>query len=157
MRDGHVVAEVVEPELVVRAVGDVGGVGLTLRVAVVDLRKDDPDLEPEVPVDPAHPLGVALGQVVVGGDEVHALAGERVEVERERGDEGLALAGLHLGDPAEVQRRAAHHLHVEVALADRARGRFAGGGERLGQQVVEQIDLGVVVGRLVEAVRGRSR
>ena len=32
LRDGHVVAEVVEPELVVRAVGDVGGVGQALRV-----------------------------------------------------------------------------------------------------------------------------
>ena len=56
LRHGHVVAEVVEPELVVRAVGDVGGVGQTLRFAVVDLRQDDSDLEPEVPVDPPHPL-----------------------------------------------------------------------------------------------------
>ena len=108
-------------------------------------------------MQPAHPLGVALGEVVVDGDEVHALAGERVEVERQRGDEGLALTGLHLGDPAEVQRRAAHHLDVEVALAERARGRLADGGERLGEQVVEEIDLGVVVGRLVEALAEVAR
>ena len=44
---------------------------------------------------------------------------EPVEVGRQRGHEGLALAGLHLGDPAEVQRGAAHQLDVEVALADR--------------------------------------
>ena len=155
--DGHVVAQVVEPELVVGAVGDVGGVGLTLQVAVVDLRQDDPDVEPEVPVDPPHPLGVALGQVVVGGDEVHTLAEQRVQIERERRDEGLALTGLHLGDPAEVQRRPAHDLDVEVALADRAHGRFAGGGERLGEQVVEEIDPGVVVARLVEALAEVAR
>ena len=78
--------------------------------------------------------------------------GERVEVERERRDERLALAGLHLGDPAEVQRGAAHDLHVEVALPDRARGGLPHGGERLGEQVVEEVDARVVVGRLVEAV-----
>ena len=67
------------------------------------------------------------GQVVVDRDEVDALAGEAVEVDRQRRDEGLALAGLHLGDPAEVQGGAAHQLHVVVALADdparRPRGR----------------------------------
>ena len=46
--------------------------------------EDDADLEAEEAVDLAHPLGVALGEVVVDGDEVHALAGERVEVGGQR-------------------------------------------------------------------------
>ena len=90
-------------------------------------------------VDAAHPLGVEPGQVVVDGDEVDALAAEPVEVRRQRPDEGLALAGLHLGDPAEVQRRAAHQLDVEVTLADDARRGLAHDGERLDQQVVEAL------------------
>ena len=88
-------------------------------------------------MDLAHPLGVALGQVVVDRDEVHALAGEAVEVDGQRRDEGLALARLHLGDPAEVQGGAAHELHVVVALADDPVGRLADDGEGLDQQVVE--------------------
>ena len=157
LRDGHVVAEVVEPELVVGAVGDVGRVGQTLRFAVFDLRQDDSDFEAEVPVDPPHPLRVALGEVVVRGDEVHTLAEQRVQVERERGDERLALAGLHLGDPPEMQRRAAHHLHVEVPLADRAHGGLAGCREGFGEEVVEEIHLRVVVARLVEALAEVAR
>ena len=70
----------------------------------------------------AHPLGVAAGQVVVDRDDVHALAGQRVEVGRQHAGEGLALTGLHLGDVAEVQRRAAHDLHV-----DSGAGRAPGG------------------------------
>ena len=66
-------------------------------------------------------------------------ARERVEVRRQRGDERLALAGLHLGDPAEVQRGAAHQLHVEVALAEHAAAGLAHGREGLGEQVVEQV------------------
>ena len=51
-----------------------------------------------------------------------------------------------------MQRRAAHHLHVEVTLADSALGCFSSGGEGLGQQVVEQVHLLVVVTRLIEAL-----
>ena len=82
-----------------------------------------PTSRPEQPVDLAHPLGVARREVVVDGDEVHALAAERVEVDRQRRHEGLAFAGLHLGDPAEVQRRPAHQLHVVVPLADHPHAR----------------------------------
>ena len=100
-------------------------------------------------MDAAHPLGVEPGQVVVDRDEVDALAAEPVEVDRQRGDEGLALAGLHLGDPAEVQRGAAHQLHVEVALADHPAGRLAGDGERLDQQIVERGAVGEALAELV--------
>ena len=54
----------------------------------------------------------------------------------QRRDERLALAGLHLGDPAEVQRGAAHELHVEVALAEHPPAGLAHGREGLGQEVV---------------------
>ena len=90
---------------------------------------DDADGEAEEIVDLAHPLGVALGEVVVDGDDVHAAAGERVEIDRQRGDQRLAFAGLHLGDLAFVQDHAADQLHVEMALAERALGGFAHGGE----------------------------
>ena len=90
----------------------------------------------------AHPLGLELREVVVDGDDVDAVALERVEVGGQGGDEGLALTGLHLGDVAEVQRRATHDLDVEVALAEHPAGGLAHGGERLGHQVVEALALG---------------
>ena len=95
----HVVAQIVEPELVVGPVGDVGGVG-GAALCRGHLRLDQADLEPEEAVDAAHPLGVALGQVVVDGDEVDPGATEGVEVGRHRRHQRLALAGLHLGDGA---------------------------------------------------------
>jgi hypothetical protein len=55
----------------------------------------------------------------------------------------LTLAGLHLGDVALVQGDAPHQLNVEVPLADRAQGGFANGGERLRQQMVEALAVGV--------------
>ena len=103
------------------------------------LREDDADVEAEEAVHPAHPLGVAAGQVVVDGHDVHAVAGQRVQVDRQRRDQRLALAGAHLGDVAHVQRGTAHDLDVEVPLAEGPSGRFPDCGERLRHQVVEAL------------------
>ena len=72
------------------------------------------DGEAEVAVQVPHPLRVAAGEVRVDRDEVRALPGQRVQVQRQRRDERLAFAGRHLRDLAEVQLDAAHELHVVV-------------------------------------------
>ena len=99
-------------------------------------------------MQPAHPFRLEAGEVVVDRDEVHTAAGQRVQVARQRRDEGLAFAGLHLGDPTEVQRRTAHHLDVEVALAEDPLPRLADRREGLREQVVERVvdELELVVG-----------
>ena len=132
----HVVAEVVEAELVIGAVGDVGGVGFAA-LLVGEVVDDDADAEAEEAVDFAHPFGVALGEVVVDGDDVDAVAGEGVEIAGEGGDEGLAFAGLHLGDFALVEDHAANHLDIEVAHADNAAAGFADDSEGFGEEFVE--------------------
>ena len=110
----HVVAEVVEAELVVGAVGDVGVVGCFALVAVGLMLVDAIDGEAVELEEHAHPLGVALGEVVVDGDDVDALAGQCVEIDGEGGDEGFTLAGGHLGDFAAVEHDAADELDVVV-------------------------------------------
>ena len=101
-----------------------------------------PTVMPEEAVDPAHPLGVAPGQVVVDGDDVDALAVEGVQVGGQRGDERLAFAGLHLRDPAAVQHDAADQLHVEVPHVQRALAGLADHREGFGQQVVQRLAVG---------------
>ena len=98
---GHVVAQVVESELGVGRVRDVGSVsvgfgrraqvlqpriamGLVEKVRVVDEGAGRPyvdtDAQSEQVVDRPHPAGVTPSEVVVHRDEVHALAGKGVEV-----------------------------------------------------------------------------
>ncbi len=135
-REHHVVAQVVEAEFVVRAVGDVGVVR-DLLVGVVHLRQVDADGQAEELVDAPHPVGIALRQVVVDGDDVHALAGQRIEVGRQGCDQRLAFAGAHFGDLAVVQRHAAHQLDVEVTHRQRALARLAHHGKGFGQHGVQ--------------------
>ena len=133
----HVVAQIVEAELVVGAVGDVAVVGL-LALLVVQPVHDHPDRKPEEIVDLPHPFGVALGQVIVHRHHVHAAPGQRVEIDRQGRHQRLAFAGLHLGDPPLVQHHAADQLDVEVPLPERALAGLAHGRERLDQDVVER-------------------
>ena len=153
----HVVAQVVEAELVVGAVGDVAGVG-DLAFLVVEVVLDDADRHPEEAVDAAHPLRVAAGQVVVDRDDVDALALERVEIGRQRRDERLAFAGLHLGDLAAVEDDAADELDVEVPHVQHAAAGLAHDGERFRDQVVERRSAGEPLpelGGLARAARRR--
>ena len=136
-KDCHVVAQVVEAHLVVRAVGDIRGVGLAALFAI-EVVDDQSDGEAEEAVDLAHPLAVALGEVIVDRDDVHALARERVEVRREHGDKRLALAGLHFGDAPLMEHDAADELHAVGVEPDDAPRRLTDGRERLGQDVVER-------------------
>ena len=137
----HVVAQVVEPELAVRPVGDVRRVGGSLDGGVVDVGTDPPHRQAEPAVDPPHPFGVTGGQVLVDRHHVHAALVEGVEVGRKRRDERLALSRLHFCDPPEVQGHATHELHVEVALAEHPPGRLAHDGVGLDEQVVQGLTL----------------
>ncbi len=149
----HIVAQIIEAELVIGAVGDVAVVVL-LALLVVEPVHDHADGEAEEAVDLPHPFGVALGEVVVDGDDMHAAPGQRVEIDGERGDQRLAFAGLHLGDLAFVQDHAADQLHVEMALADGALGGLAHGGEGRHQDVVERCAVGDL---LLEVVGARPQ
>ena len=145
---GHVVAEVVEAELVVGGVGDVAVVGLAPLLGA-HVGQDHADGQAQPVVHAAHLLGLVLREVVVDRDDVDALAADGVEVRRGHRDEGLALTGLHLGDVAQVQRGATHDLDVEGAHAQHPLGRLAHRGEGLGHQVVEGLAFGVPLAQLV--------
>ena len=146
-RDGHVVAQVVEAELGVGAVGDVPGVRLLAlreRHHVLDVA----GAHSERVVDRLDPLGVALGQVVVDRDEVDVVAGQRVEIERHRGDEGLALTGSHLGDVALVEDDPAHHLDVEQADVHGALEGFPDRRVGLEEDLLERLAVGYTLPEL---------
>ncbi len=72
--DPHVVAEIVEAEFVVRAVGDVAGVRL-LALVGFHAALNRADGEAEAGVERAHPFHVAAGQVVVHRDDVDRATG----------------------------------------------------------------------------------
>ena len=137
----HVAAQVVEAEFVVGAVGDVAAVR-RLFVFLRHAGDDDAGGHAEEAVEFAQFFAVAAGEVVVDGDDVHAFAGQGVQVDGQGGDQGFAFTGAHFGDFALVQHDAANHLYVVVAQAKDALAGFAHDGEGFGQELVEGFAFG---------------
>ncbi len=148
----------------VRAVGDVGGVGFfardlaqvqVARVGVdiawlIEVRAtafvvfralplNHADAQPQQVIDGTHPHGVAAGKVIVDRDQMHAFAQQRVQIEGKRGDEGFPFAGFHLGDAPLMKHNPAQQLHIEVAHVERAARRLAHHRERLWQNIVQRL------------------
>ena len=144
----HIIAQIIEAEFIVGAVGDVGRVCLPTLV-IVEPVHDDAHAHAQKLVDAPHPFRIATGQVIVDCDDVNALARERVQVSGHRRHKRLALARAHFGDVASVQHHAANHLHVEMALAERAARGFAHGGESGRKQIVERLAGGQLSPELV--------
>ena len=133
----HVVAQVIKAEFIVGAVSNVRAIG-GLALRGLHVVHDEPDAQAQEAVHLAHPLALELCQIVVDGDDVHAPARQRVQYGRKGCGQGLALAGLHLGDAALVQHDRAHQLHVEGALAQHAHRRLAGERVGLRQKIVQR-------------------
>ncbi len=131
----HVVAQVVKAQLVVGAVGNIRVVG-GLSAVVVEIVYDQTDLQTHILVELAHPFGVAARQIVVDGDDVHALAGQRVQICRQGRHKGLAFTGFHFGDPALMEHDAADDLHRKVLHAQHTPACLAAGGKGVGQNIV---------------------
>ena len=144
----HVVAQVIKAELGVGAVGDVGLVGRALELER-HVVLEQTDGHAQVLIDAAHPLGVALGKVIIDSNDVYAFAGNSVEIAGQRGDEGLTFASLHLSNVALVQCHGANELHVKVAHAHGALGSLTHGGKGLGKHVVERLAVGVTLAELI--------
>ena len=137
----HIIAQIIKAQLVVGGIGDVAIIGLgALRLGHIG--DDHADRQPQKLVDLPHPLGIALGQIVVDGDDMHALAFQRVQIHRQRRHQRLALASAHFGDLAPVQHDAANHLHIEMPHAQHALGGLAAGGKGLGQDLVQRLAIG---------------
>ena len=136
----HVVSQVIKTKFVVGAVGDVCTVS-GLFVGARHLWQVDADGQPEEVVQATHPLCIAVGQVVIHRDHMHAFSSQCIEVDGQGGSQGFAFAGSHLCDLALVQCDAAHQLHIEVAHLHHALRAFAHYRKRFWQYAVNVLAL----------------
>ena len=159
----HIVAQIVEAQLVVGGIGNVGLVGLAAFI-LGQIGHDHAHGQPQEGVDLPHPFSIAPGEVIVDCDDVDALALKRVEIDRQGGDQRLAFAGAHFGDLTPMQHDPADHLNIEVAHAEHTDAGFTDRSEGFGQQIVERfaffqhpLELGGLGLELLVAQRRKAR
>ena len=136
--DRHVVAQVVEAYLVIGAVGYVAGVG----GAALILRKPvhyNAAGKAHKAVDLSHKFPLVRGEVIVYGDDMHAVARKGVQICGKGRGKRFSIARLHFGDAPLVKHHAAEQLYSEGVLTQNPAARLAEGGVRLGQNIVERL------------------
>ena len=69
----HIIAQIVKPELVIGAVGNVGVI-CSFFLILIHSVNNKPHGKPHKAVKLAHPLGVALCKVIVNRHNMHTLA-----------------------------------------------------------------------------------
>src|SRR5664280_629253 len=133
-RSGHMISQVVEAELVICTIGDVGCVcSSTLFRRAVVLKEADRHAKEFI--DRPHPGPITLGQVIVDGNKVPSMTHNGVEVQGTGGHERLPFAGLHLRDIAKVERDTSKELFGEELQPYETASRFSYQREGFRQQL----------------------
>ena len=96
-RWGHIVVEVVEPQLRAGGVGDIGKIGVSACFRI-HVGQHDPDTQSQKPVDASDFLCVAGRQIVVDRGDVYSPAAQRIQVGGQACHQRLSRAGRHFGD-----------------------------------------------------------
>ena len=138
--DDHVVAEIVKAKLIVGTESDIAAIGV-LALREVHIMGNQAHRKAQELIEPAHPLAVAAGQIVVHRHHVDALASKGVQINCQSCHQGLAFTGAHLGNAALMQAHAANHLHIKVTHAQHTAGSLAGHGKSLGQDIVQGLTI----------------
>ena len=124
----ELISQVIEPEFRSRPKSDVGGVGRGLGRTGNALRKQRGS-HPEKPEQLRRKRLVSLGQVAVGGGDMHPASEKRPGVGDQRLDQGLAFASGHLGDRSPAHGETGQDLDVVMEQTDGSPASLANGGE----------------------------
>ena len=108
----HVIAQIVEAELVICSVSDVGVISGASLGGVRLMLIDAVNGQSEEVIQRAHPFRVTLCQIIVDGHDMHSAASEGVKINRQGGNEGLSLTGSHLRNLPLMKDDAAYNLHI---------------------------------------------
>lgn len=138
LAERQTIAQVIEDDLLIGAVGHVAAIGplAILRRLPLD---DEADAQAERFVDRRELLGVAPGQIIVDGHDMHGTAAERRGNRRQQGGQGLAFAGLHFGERATHHGGAGDELDAEMSHSDGAARGLAGQREGPGRGIAARL------------------
>ena len=114
----HVVAQIIEAELVVGAKSDVRAIRRP-PLHVIQIVNDHAHGQPQHLVNRPHPFRVPPRQIIVHRHNVNALSRQRVQVRRQRRHQRLSFTRLHLRDFSLMQYDSADKLNVEMPHSQR--------------------------------------
>ena len=111
-RDGHIVAQIVEAEFIVRSECNVGQISFSTFRRIRPMFVYTVHRQTIEHIKWAHPFRVTLGQIVVHRYDVDAVSCQRIKENRERCNQSFTLTCGHLGDLSLMESDSSEDLHV---------------------------------------------
>ncbi len=109
----HVVAQIIEPELVVRAVGNIRSIRLP-PVLIWHVGHNHARGQAQKSVQLPHFCRIAGGKIVINRDHMHTFARQRAQVHRQCCHQRFAFPRPHFRNAARVQDHATNQLHIKM-------------------------------------------
>ena len=110
----HIVAEIVETELIVRTESDVAVVCTTTRFTVGLVFVDAIHAQTVELIERSHPFGVTLRQIVIDSHHVHTASGECAEENGTSCHQSFTFTGSHLCNFTLCEHHTTEELHIIV-------------------------------------------
>ena len=112
----HIVAQVVESELIIRAIGNIAFVGL-FPLRIIHPVDNDSHTESQGVINYTHPVGIPLCQVIVDRNQVNPPTRQGIQIERECCGKSLSLTGFHFSNFPVVKNHSSDKLCIKVPHA----------------------------------------
>ena len=109
----HVVTKVIKSQFVVGDIGNITGV-LFPTLIVVHIIQYHTYGQTEEFMDFSHPFCISLCQIVIDGNDVHALSFQCIQISRKCRNKGLTFTGSHLCDTSLVKNDTTDDLYTVV-------------------------------------------
>ena len=137
----HIVAQIIKTQLIIGGIGNVCRISAFARF-IIHIMDNTADAQPQSLMHDTHPIGIALGEIIIDRHHMHGAARQGVQITRQSGDQCFAFAGFHFRNGAIMQHHAANHLHIIMALAQSAARRFAHRGKGFFKNIVKRFTIG---------------
>ena len=133
----HVVTQVIEAELVVRTVGDIREISLSL-IVLAHARQHAADSAVQELEHLAHFLRLELSEVVVDGNNVNASAVERVSVSSKAGNKRFTFTCFHFCDTSLMQNDSTNDLNGVRLFAQHSERSLTAYSECIAKHIVQR-------------------
>ena len=137
----HIVAQIIKTQLIIGGIGYVCRIGFFARF-IIHIMDNAADAQPQSLMHDAHPIGIALGEIIIDRHHMHGASRQGVQIAWQSGDKRFAFAGFHFRNGTIMQHHAANHLHIIMALAQCAARRFAHCGKGFFKNIVKRFAIG---------------
>ena len=101
----HVITQVVKAEFVICTVSNICSIG-SLTIREVHIMHNQANRQTEELVNTAHILAVAACQIIIDSYNMHAFAGQCIQIYRSSSYQGFTFTGTHFGNFAAMQHYA---------------------------------------------------